>query len=64
MSNKRNGVKWSKNVPARSRRARVLDMLNEQLKRGNKPSKEGMIALTDKDIARIGREITTLKTRL
>ena len=62
-------TKHSMAVPAKSRRVRVITMLEEQLKRGTKPEKVdgkttmGMIPLTTHDRERINNEIKTLKSR-
>lgn len=64
MSNKRNGVKHSMRVPVKSRRQRVIGRLESQLKSGTKNTKEGIVQLTDKDVKRINREISTLKSRI
>jgi hypothetical protein len=51
----------------KSRRVTTLNRLQEQLKRGSKPSKEvdgELIPLTDKDKKRIETEIEVLKTRI
>ena len=65
MSRKNNGKKWSGSVPVRRRRASALELLEKQLEKGFKNTKEGKpTPLLDKDIARIDREITTLKSRL
>lgn len=51
----------------KSRRVTVLERLQNQLKRGSKPSKEkneDLIPLTDKDKNRIEKEIEVLKTRI
>ena len=50
------------------RRVDALGRLNQQLESGTKIDKKVnggyKIALTDKDISRIGREIVTLKARI
>ena len=49
------------------RRKSALTRLEVQLKRGSKPSKddnEKLIPLTEKDINRIEREVSVLKTRI
>ncbi len=52
-------------VPQVLRRKRALTMLTEQLKRGTKRNKENIIVpLTDKNIIRIKKEISILKTKL
>lgn len=50
-------------IQKKARRERALVRLEAQLKSGQKPSKEtgGLIGLTDKDKARISKEIATLK---
>jgi len=47
-----------------SRRKTALHYLQNQLKTGQKPSKEGPVPLTDKDTERIKKEITTLQSRI
>jgi len=47
-----------------SRRKRSLYYLQNQLKTGQKPTKEGLIPLSDTDIKRIKIEITTLQSRI
>lgn len=47
-----------------SRRKRSLQYLQNQLKTGQKPTKEGPAPLTDTDIERIKKEITTLQSRI
>jgi len=66
MSRKNNGINWSKSAPAKSRRARVIDLLEKQLKSGTKTSKENneKISLTDKDKTRINKEIEILNKRI
>jgi len=53
--------------PQRSRKSRVLEMLQSQLKRGSKTEKKSLdtrIPLTDKDKTRIEKEIQSLKSKL
>ena len=53
--------------PQRSRKDRVLSMLQKQLKSGSKTEKKSMdkrIPLTDKDKTRMEKEIETLKSRI
>ncbi len=68
MSKKTNGVNYGKTVPQRSRRERVIKMLEVQLKSGLKTEKKRndghKIPLTEKDINRINKELVTLKARL
>lgn len=52
------------NVKQNERRARAKQRLESQLKKGTKPTKEGDVALEDKDIARIKREIDSLAKKL
>ena len=59
----RSGVKGV-TVPQMSRKARALQFLQAQLKKGTKNTKEGEVPLTEKDIKRINKEITILKTRI
>lgn len=47
-----------------SRRKTALQYLKNQLKTGQKPTKEGSVPLSDKDIERIKKEITTLQSRI
>jgi hypothetical protein len=67
---KSSGVNYSKTVAKRSRRERVINMLEEQLKFGKKPIKNqvgdenGLTELTDKDIERIKKELSILKIRI
>lgn len=61
---KKSGVKGS-TVEQISRRKRVITMLEQTLKRGTKTIKDGsQLQLSDKDIARVKKEIETLKTRV
>lgn len=47
------------------RRRNALKRLQEQLKSGKKPDKQGnLIALTESDIKRIKKEIEILKSRI
>jgi len=66
MSRKKSGINWSKSAPVKSRRVRVIDLLEKQLKNGTKTSKENneKISLTDKDKSRINKEIETLNKRI
>ena len=69
MSKKTNGVNYGKTIQQQSRRRRALDMLENQLKEGFKPSKlkenRGKpTPLTEKDIKRINKEISILKERV
>jgi hypothetical protein len=66
MSRKKNGINWSKTVPAKSRRARAIERLENQLKEGTKTSKEGdkKVPLNEKDTNRINREIEILTKRI
>jgi len=61
---KNSGVKGG-TVQQVSRRQRVLTKLTEQLKQGTKRNKQDVIVpLEDKDIRRIKKEISTLKTKI
>jgi len=68
MSKKQNGVNYGKTVAQKSRRERVIAMLEKQLKNGNKKGKvvdgSKIIPLTEKDVKRIEKEIETLKERI
>ena len=64
MSKKTNGVNHSMRVLVRSRRARVLEQLDAQLQRGTKNTKQGEVALEEKDIKRINKEMEILKKRV
>lgn len=48
----------------KDRRRTVISRLEEQLKSKTKNTKEGTIILTEKDIERITKEISILKTRI
>ena len=69
---KANGVNYSKSVAAKSRRERVIVMLEKQLKSGVKTKKIGdttpfvfsKIILTESDVKRINKELETLKSRV
>jgi hypothetical protein len=60
--------KFNGTPKAKTRRTNVIARLEKQLKVGNKTSKiEGKItsvSLDEKDINRINKELTTLKTRI
>jgi hypothetical protein len=60
--------KFNGTPKARTRRQNVITRLEKQLKASNKPAKvEGKItnvSLEEKDINRINKELTTLKTRI
>ena len=60
---KRSGVKGG-TVPQVSRRRRVIDMLEAQLKLGVKNVKDGVETLSDKDKVRIDKELKNLRTRV
>jgi len=68
MSKKQNGVNYGKTVAQKSRRERVIAMLEKQLKSGKKRQKvvdgNKIIPLTEKDVKRIEKEIETLKDRI
>lgn len=61
---KREVMKYNNTVPARTRRRGVISRLEAQLKSGKKNSKEGVVPLTEKDIARINKELETLNKRI
>lgn len=62
MSKKTNGV--PRKQPAHiNRRVNALIRLESQLKLGVKNVKDGVEILSDKDIIRINKEISTLKSR-
>lgn len=46
------------------RRIRAKERLEIQLKQGKKPTKEGLVSLEDKDVARIKREIESLANKI
>ena len=60
--------KFNGTPKARTRRTNVIERLEKQLKVGNKSAKvEGKVvdvSLDEKDINRINKELTTLKTRI
>jgi len=65
MSKKTNGV--ASKTPAQvSRRIAVIARLEKQLKANVKPVREVdyLVPLTEKDITRINKELTTLKSRV
>lgn len=75
--NKKNGVNHSLQLSVVSRRKRVIERLENQLKIGRKPlfwfneqlnkivqSPVETVELSESDIKRINSEISTLKTRL
>lgn len=64
MSKKNNGVNYSRTVLVRVRRASVIERLQIQLTKGTKSTKNGQEQLSEKDILRINKEITTLKLRV
>jgi hypothetical protein len=47
-----------------ARNKTVVSRLEAQLKKGTKPSPEGDVPLTDKDITRINKELGIVQTRL
>ena len=47
----------------KSRQARAQAQLERQLKIGTKNTKDGTVALSDKDKTRINKEIANLKTK-
>jgi hypothetical protein len=62
---KSSGVNYGKTMAQRSRRERVIVMLEQQLKRQNKKQWDGeLVPLTDFDVKRINKELLTLKSRL
>lgn len=65
MSKKTNGVNWSRTPQHTFRRQGALARLENQLKIGKKTTGDGELHdLTEKDIKRINKEITTLKERI
>lgn len=72
MSNKTNGVKYSKQKKTILRREKVIERLESQLQSGKKPVKHKLdaihgIYLTDLDeydVKRIKKEIETLRQRV
>lgn len=65
MSKKNNGVNYGKLAPQQRRRRSALNMLTNQLDRGNKVNKDGLtVDLTEKDVKRINKEIGSLKEKL
>lgn len=52
------------NKSAIARNRQVVSRLEAQLKRGTKPSPEGDVPLTEKDITRINAELGVVKERL
>jgi hypothetical protein len=69
MSKKTNGVNWAKSPAHNHRRITVLKKLQKQLESNTKTSKDEhgkkvVIALTERDVSRIEKEIQTLKTRI
>jgi hypothetical protein len=63
MSAKNSGINYSRLLPVKNRRSRVVSRLESQLALGTKNTKEGVKNLSEKDIKRINREISTLKER-
>jgi len=61
---KKNGVKFSRQTKVVERRKKVIDRLEAQLKSNVKNSKEGSVALTEKDANRIKTEISILSERI
>jgi hypothetical protein len=68
MSKKKSGVNYSKTAPVISRRERVIELLEAQLKSGVKAIKidgvDTTAPLEEKDINRIKGEVKTLKARI
>lgn len=75
MSEKINGINWKKSSKAKDRRRSVITRLELQLASGEKPGipDDGVFAigsdgvftpLSEHDINRINKEITTLKERI
>jgi|LakMenE18May11ns_1017448.scaffolds.fasta_scaffold8988068_2 hypothetical protein len=69
---KHNGVNHSMTMPARARRKRVIERLENQLQSGFKrvsikddsgKSTDSRVKLTDSEVTRIQKEIEVLKTR-
>jgi hypothetical protein len=69
---KHNGVNYSMTIPARARRKRVIERLENQLQSGVKrvsikddsgKTTDSNVKLTDFEIVRIQKEIGVLKTR-
>lgn len=61
------GVKtFNKSVKVKSRRARVISRLEQQLLKGMKieSKTKNTVLLSDKDITRINKELETLKSRV
>lgn len=67
---KKNGVNYSMHPDVIVRRKGVIERLNAQLKRGTKPvydketKKTTNVKLSDKDIARINKELEILTKRI
>ena len=62
---KKNGVNYSMSIPAVSRRKSAKARLENQLKIGKKLNKENqVVALSEKDITRIKKEIEVLDLRI
>ena len=63
---KSSGVNYSKSVAVRSRRERVIVMLEKQLKSGFKRLKgvDYDTFLAESDVKRINKELETLKSRV
>lgn len=58
-------TKWSKKVDAKVRRLAASERLRFQLASGKKRNKDNeMVALSDKDIIRIEKELATLRDRV
>lgn len=66
MSKKTNGVNYGKSVAQKSRRERVIVMLEKQLKVKTKRNKvsQDFDPLTDSDVKRINKELDILKSRV
>lgn len=56
--------KYKDSARIRSRRRSAVDLLTKQLAAGTKNTKEGKVPLSEKDVARIERELETLNNRL
>lgn len=56
--------KYNKSVNTNTRRKEVINRLDNQLKLRTKNTKEGVVALTDKDVTRIESELEILKSRI
>jgi hypothetical protein len=64
MSKKTSGINYSRLFPVKSRRSRVISRLDNQMSSNKKNTKEGVSELTEKDLKRINKELTTLRGRV